>query len=281
MERSVTTTFFLLEDVDLSLEVIVGSYSAGLAENHTTLDFILVNTTEEETDVITGFTFIEELAEHFNTGNDSLLILTETEELNFVTYVNDTSFDTTGSNCATTGDREHVFNRHQEGLVESTGRKLNPSVNSIHQLHDLVFPFRNTVQSAEGRTADEGSVFLELILSQEVAHFHLNEVEHFGIFNSVALVDEYNEAGHVHLTSEQDVLTSLGHRTVGSSYNDDSTIHLGSTGNHVLHIVSVTRAVNVSIVTVSSLILYVRGVNCNTTFLLFGSVVDLIERFNF
>jgi hypothetical protein len=277
----VTTTFFLLQNVDLSLEVIVGSYSAGLAENHTTLDFVLVNTTEEETNVIAGFTLIEELAEHLDAGNDSLLVLTKTEELNFVTYVNDTSLDTAGSNSTTTSDREYVLNRHQEGLVESTGRKLNPVVNSVHQLHDLVFPLSNTIQGAEGRTTDERGVIFELILSQEVTHFHLNEVKHFGILNSVALVDEYNEAGNVHLTSEQDVLTSLGHRTVSCSYYDDSTIHLSGTGNHVLHIVSVTRTVNVSIVTVSRLILYVRGVNCNTTFLLFGSVVDLIERFNF
>ena len=40
-------------------------------------------------------------------------------------------------------------------------------------------------------------------------------------------------------------------------------------------------AVNVSVVTVSGLVLYVRGVDCDTAFLFFGSVVDLVEGLNF
>ena len=77
------------------------------------------------------------------------------------------------------------------------------------------------------------------------------------------------------------MLTSLGHRTIGSSNYDDGAIHLSSTGNHVLHIVSVAWAVHVSIVTGSGLILNVSGVDGDTTLLLFGSVINLIERLNF
>ena len=77
------------------------------------------------------------------------------------------------------------------------------------------------------------------------------------------------------------MLAGLGHGTIGCSNHDDSTVHLGSTGNHVLNVVSVARAVNVSVVTVSCLVLYVSGVDCDTALFFLRSVVDLVERLNF
>ena len=73
------------------------------------------------------------------------------------------------------------------------------------------------------------------------------------IVNLVCLVHEYNDIGNADLTGEQDVLTGLRHRAVSSGYNQDSAVHLSSTGDHVLNIVGVARAVNVSIVTVIGL----------------------------
>ena len=280
-EGSVTTTFFLLEDIDGSLELLVRLDNAGVSNHHTALDFSLVDTTEEETYVVTSFTLIKELAEHFNAGNHRLLVFTKTEDLNFITDLNDTGFYTTGSNSTTASDREHVFNRHQEGLIAVAFGFLNPIVNSIHELEDAFFPLGNTIQAAESRTTDDGSIFFEVVLRKEILHIHFYEFEHFFVFNHVALVEEHNEAGHVHLTSKKDVLTSLGHRTIRSSNYDDSTVHLGSTRYHVLHIVGVTRAVNVSIVTIGSFIFNVRRVDRDTTFLFFRSIVNLVERLHF
>ena len=70
------------------------------------------------------------------------------------------------------------------------------------------------------------------------------------------------------------MLTGLSHGAVGSSDNQDSAVHLGSTGDHVLDIVGVARAVNVSIVTLVSLILNVSGVDGDTTLSLLGGLVD-------
>ena len=39
-----------------------------VSDNHTTLDFRLIDTTEEKTYVITSFTFVEDLTEHLNTS---------------------------------------------------------------------------------------------------------------------------------------------------------------------------------------------------------------------
>src|SRR5690606_1874709 len=62
-----------------------------------------------------------------------------------------------------------------------------------------------------------------------------------------------------------------------SSHYKDSTVHLGSTCNHVLHIVSVTRTVNVCVVTLVCSVLYVRGVDSNTSFFFFRCVVNRRE----
>ena len=42
----------------------------GFCDNHTTTDFVLVDTAEQQTHVITSFTIVEDLAEHFHTRND-------------------------------------------------------------------------------------------------------------------------------------------------------------------------------------------------------------------
>ena len=223
---------------------------------------------------------IEELTEHLNAGYNALLALcTETDQLNLVTNFDNTGLDTTGSNCTTTGDREYVLNRHQERFVNGTYRQLDPVVASVHQLHDLLFPLRNTVQCTKSRTADNRSVVtIEIIEVQQLTHLHLNEVEHLRIVNHIALVHKYNQARYVYLASQQNVLAGLRHRTISCSNYDDCTIHLSGTGNHVLYIVSVARAVYVCVVTVSSLILYVSGVDSNTTLFLLRSVIDRIER---
>ena len=85
-----------------------------------------------------------------------------------------------------------------------------------------------------------------------------------------------NDVRHANLTGEQDVLTGLGHRAVGSRHNQDSAVHLGSTGNHVLNIVSVAGAVHVSVVAGSRLVLNVSGVNRDATGLFFRRLVDFV-----
>ncbi len=65
---------------------------------------------------------------------------------------------------------------------------------------------------------------------------------------------------------------------IGGGNHQDRAIHLGSTGDHVLDVVGVARSVDVSIVTLLSLVLNMRDVDRDTTLLLFRRLVDLIER---
>ena len=67
--------------------------------------------------------------------------------------------------------------------------------------------------------------------------------------DEVALVHEYDDVRYAYLTSEQDVFAGLCIGPSSCRYNEDCTVHLSSTGDHVLNIVGVPWAVYVCIVT--------------------------------
>ena len=121
----------------------------------------------------------------------------------------------------------------------------------------------------------------EVVVGQKVTDFHFDEFEKFFVVDHVALVQEHDDVRNTDLTSEKDVFARLGHRTVSSGAHEDGAVHLGSTGNHVLHVVSVTRAVNVSIVTGGRFVFNVSGVDGDAAGLFFRSGVDLVISLGF
>src|SRR5690606_33856358 len=122
-ERRVTTTFFLGQYVNFSLELGVRCYRVRLTDNHTTANLILLNTAEQQTYVITRFTSVKDLAEHFHTGYSGAKVFSaHTEDLNRITRLDHTALDTTCSNCTTASNGEHVFHRHEEVFVNETSR---------------------------------------------------------------------------------------------------------------------------------------------------------------
>ncbi|SEH79175.1 hypothetical protein BAZSYMB_GCONTIG00701_0 [Bathymodiolus azoricus thioautotrophic gill symbiont] len=46
------------------------------------------------------------------------------------------------------------------------------------------------------------------------------------------------------------MLTRLSHWTIRCSNNDNSTVHLRSTCNHIFNIISMARAINMSVMTI-------------------------------
>ena len=282
MERCMTTTFFFFQDINLSFKFRMRRNLSRMANYHTTFDFILVDTTEQQTYVITSFTFVENLTEHLNTGYNRFLVGTQAQDLYLVANFYATGFNTTRSNSTTTSDREYVLNRHQEGFINITRRQRNPSIYGVHQLHDFLFPFGFAIQGTQSRATDNRRVVTIIFIGvEQLSHLHFNKFEHLFVVYHITFVQEHNDTRHVHLTGQQDVLTSLRHRTISCCNYDNSTVHLSSTGYHVLYIVGVTRAVNVCIVTVCSFIFYVRSINCDTTFFLFRCVIDRVERAHF
>ena len=120
----------------------------------------------------------------------------------------------------------------------------------VHQLDDLVAPLaRRILERLERRALDDRDVVArEVVRGEQLAHFHLDELEELLVVDHVLLVEEHDEVRHADLLGEQDVLARLRHRTVGSRHDQDRAVHLGGTGDHVLDVVGVARAVDVRVV---------------------------------
>ena len=73
------------------------------------------------------------------------------------------------------------------------------------------------------------------------------------------------------------MLSCLSHNTISSSNNEDTSIHLSSTSNHVLYIISMAWAVNVCIMSLLCFVLNVSCRDCDTSFSFFWSLIDIFE----
>ena len=251
-----------------------------LAEALASLDLITGNTTEQCTDVITGFCEIKSLSEHLNTGNDNCSgIIGNTDDLDGIVELEGSSLDTARCNGTTSGDGEDILNRHQERLVVITNRIRDVGINRIHQLHDLVAPraVRILKSLQSGAADDRGIIARESVLVQKVTDLHFDKLEQLIVIDHIALVQEHNDVRNTDLTCKKNVLSGLCHDTIGRCDNEDSAVHLCCAGDHVLDIVSMSGAVNMSVMSLLGLILDVRGVDCDSSCSLFRSLIDLIE----
>ena len=183
-----------------------------------------------------------------------------------------------GDHRAATLDRENVFDRHQERLIDVARRQRHVLVHRFHQFVNLGFPLRFAVQRAQRRAANHRQIVArEVVLGQQLAHFHLHQVDQLGIFHRIALVQEHHDVGHTHLAGQQHVLFGLRHGAVGGRHHQDGAVHLRRAGDHVLDVVGVPGAVDVGVVPVGGLVLDVRSGNGDAALALFRRVVDGVE----
>ena len=266
------------QHIDLGVCLHVRLYRAGLGQDLPALNIFSINPSEQAAHGVAGYCFIKQLVEHFHAGDNGLSRLGEAHHLYFVLNLDDPPLNTPGHHGATTLDVEYVFNRHQEGLILGPIRLWDVLVHSLHQVQDALHCFRIVLQRLQRGHPDDGDVVpWEVVLRQELADLHLHQLQQLRVIHCVTLVQRNNNRRHIHLASQKDVLSSLGHWAVWCAHYQDCAVHLGCAGDHVLDIVGVTRAVYVSIVTVLRFILHVRDVDGHTTGLLFRGLVNLIK----
>ncbi len=252
---------------------------ARLGQDHAALDVLALGAAEQQTDVLTGLALVEQLAEHLDTGDGGLGGgVADTEDLDLLTHLDDAALDTTGDDGATTGDREDVLDGHEERLVGVALGLRDVGVHRVHELADRVGPLLVAVEGREGRHAHDGDVVAgELVLREELAHLHLDELDELLVVDHVALVQGDDQGGHADLAGEQHVLTGLRHRAVGGGDHEDRAVHLSRAGDHVLDVVGVTGAVDVGVVTRLGLVLDVGDRDGDAALALLGGLVDGVE----
>ena len=280
-----TSAFFLLQYINLTLKLCMWVDRTWLAKNLSSFNLISCNTTEKSTDIIACFSIIKSLSEHFDTSNNCLALFSrKTNDFNFVTSLELTSFNSTCNNSTTTGNCHSIFDRHKERKVWLTFRSRNVAVNCIHKFNDRsicrIIDIIRSIQCSKSWTLDDRCVIAwEFIFVQSSSDIHFNKFKKLRIINLISLVHKYNNVRNANLTSEKQMFLCLSHRAVRRSNYEDSAVHLSSTCNHVLYIVSVSRAVNVCIVTIVCFVFNVSCINCDTTFSFFRCLIDHVVSF--
>ena len=270
-------TLILGEHVYFGLEAGVGIHRPGLGHHLAPLDFLLFDSTHEETDVVARPPFVEKLAEHLDVGDGGLLGILDSHDFHFLHLLDDSTLNPAGGNRATAFNREHILDGHQEVLVDGALGLGDVGINRFHQLENGLLVGGVTFRSLEGGTRHDGDVITgELILIEQFADFHLHKLKKFFVIHLVRLVEIDANGRHTNLAGQQDVLPGLGHRTVRGGNHQDGTVHLGCTGNHVFHIVGVSGTIDVRVVAIFGLVFHVSGRDGDSALLLLGGGIDFV-----
>src|SRR5688572_1665172 len=273
-----TSAFFLRQHVRFRLELRVRRDRTGLRNHLSALDVLALYSAQQQTNVVARHAFVQQLLEHLDARHHCLCCRPNTDNLHRLVHFHAATFDTTRSHCAAALNREDVFHRHQERLVHLARRRRNVAVHRRHQLVDRLLPFGIAFEGLQRRTLHHRDLVAgELIRAQQLAHFQFHQFQQFRIVNRVSLVHEHHHCRYADLTSQQDVLARLRHRAVGRRHHQDCAVHLRRARDHVLHVVGVTRTVNVRVVTVRRLILHVRRRDRDAARFLFRRLVDLVK----
>ena len=201
---------FFLEHIHLTLELGVGLDGVGLHQHHAALDVLFLDAAQQQTRVVAGHAFFKLLTEHLHTGHGGLAGVLDAHDLHGFTHLHLAALDSAGGHGAAAGDRKHVFDSHQEGLVDLARRLGDRLIHRIHQIEDLVDPFVFTadalataldvLESPEGGAGDHGDVIArEVVAAEQFTHFQFDQLEDFLVVDHVLLVEEYHQGGHTHL----------------------------------------------------------------------------------
>lgn len=90
---------------------------------------------------------------------------------------------------------------------------------------------------------------------QELLKFNLNEIDHLSFLDQIHLVEIDKNVLDSDLSAEQHMLVGHRHGSIDSRDDQDTSIHLGGSGDHILDIIDVSRTIDMSIVSCIGLIL--------------------------
>jgi hypothetical protein len=118
----------------------------------------------------------------------------------------------------------------------------------------------------------------EIVARQQLAHLELDQLQQLRVVDHVDLVHVHDQRRHPDLARQQDVLARLRHRAVRRRHHQDRAVHLRRTGDHVLHVVRVARAIDMRVMPVRRRVLDMRRRDRDPARLLLRRLVDLVVR---
>ena len=116
------------------------------------------------------------------------------DDFDFLHFLEDAALDTTGRDGAATFNVEHVFHRHEERLIDRAIRDRDVIIHRRDERENLLFLLGVAIQRLERAAFDDRNLVAgKFILREQIAHFHLDEIEKFRIIHHVDLVQEHDD----------------------------------------------------------------------------------------
>src|SRR6185312_17216964 len=131
--------------------------------------------------------------EHFNAGDGRILVLVESDDFDRIADLDDPSLDPTGADGTAPFDREDVFDRHQERLVDLPLRLGDVLVHGLDQVEDRLGGGRvgRVLERRAAATPGDGDLVAgELVVGQQLAEFEFDQLQQFLVVDQVDLVEE-------------------------------------------------------------------------------------------
>src|ERR1017187_3232857 len=150
-ERRVPPSFFLAQHVYPPHERRVRRDRTRLRDYLPPLHFVLFHAPQQQAHVVPSYPFIQQLLEHFHARHYRLARVAEAYDLHFLADFALAPLDAPCHRRPAALDRENVFDRHQERLVQHARRYRYVVVHRIHQLQDALLPLRLPVQRPQRR----------------------------------------------------------------------------------------------------------------------------------
>src|SRR6202158_686774 len=278
-KRRVPTSLFLRQYIGFCFELGVRGNRPGLGHHLPPLHFIFFRAAQQQSYVVPGNPFVQQLAEHLHASHDLLGRWSETHNLDFLAHLYLAALHSPGHYRAPSGNRKYIFDRHRNRFIHIAYRQRHLFINRHHQFQDLLLPLVLAIERPERRPAyHRNRVPWKLIHLQQLAHLQLHQLQQLSVFYAVAFIQKHHNRRHSHLPRQQNVLASLRHRSIGCRHHQNRSIHLRRPGNHVLDVVGMPRTVNVRVMPVGRLVLHVRYRNGDPPLALFWRVVNRVER---
>src|SRR3989344_198131 len=97
-DRRVATSFFFTQEINLGMKVCVRRNRSWFGENLATLDFFFLCTAKKNTNVVSCDSFVKHFVKHLNSGNSRFGCWFNSNQFNFFTNLNFSSFDSASRN---------------------------------------------------------------------------------------------------------------------------------------------------------------------------------------
>lgn len=281
-----SASFVSLKHVNVGLDDRADLERARLADNQTSIDLISIEASHQDTYIVTGFSVVKSLVKGLDTDTLRLEIFIITIKFKIVSEFDGSLLDSSAGNGSSTGYAVGAFHCHEEGFVNWPSRHFDLRVHSVEESLDTLFSQLRfgVLQVTDGRAPNKSRfLWIVVMFFKELLEFELNEVHHVGFLDHIHLVEEDQDVANSNLSAEKDVFLGLGHGSIHSRDNQNTCVHFGSSGDHVLDVIDMSGAVNVSVVSSFGFILDGGSVDGDTSCLFFGSLVDgtVLDVFGF